>query len=242
MAPKSTESIWTRPEQPARGPRPSFSRAQLTEAAIRVADAEGLDAISMRRMAAEIGSGTMSLYRYVSSKDDLIDLMSDAVAPEYFPPDVTVTGDWRADVRALAVRTRQTMHRHPWLAVLSVTRQSAGPNRVRLMESSLSLVADIGLSIDGMLNVVGSVAAYINGFVSAELAEAEALRRTGLDLGQWMARQGPFLQSLLQSGDYPLFTRMTVEGGRELTDPDERFAFGLDRLLDGIAAALPPAP
>ncbi|MEU6715074.1 TetR/AcrR family transcriptional regulator [Nonomuraea sp. NPDC046802] len=236
------ESIWMRPEQPARGPRPSFSRARLTEAAIRIADAEGLDALSMRRVAAEIGSGTMSLYRYVSSKDDLIDLMSDAVAPEFFPPSTDVTGDWRADVRALAVCNRQAMLRHPWLTKSPATRQSAGPNRVRLMEDSLGLVDGLGLSMDAMLNVMGAIAAYVNGFVSAELAEAEARRRTGMDLMQWMASQASFIESLLRTGDYPLFSRMVTEAGRELTDPDERFAFGLDRLLDGIAATLPPAP
>jgi AcrR family transcriptional regulator len=236
---KSRVNVWMRPEQPARGPRPSFSRAQLTEAAIRIADAEGLEAISMRRVAAEIGSGTMSLYRYISTKDDLIDLIIDAVAVEYIPPGTEPTGDWRADLRALAVRSREAMHRHPWLAGLNGgARQGSGPNRIRLTETALSMVDGLGLSVDAMLTLVGTLFAYVNGFVAAELSETEALRRTGLTLAEWMEVQGPYIQSVLQSGDYPLFTRLTVEGGREYTDSGERFAYGLDRLLDGIAADL----
>ncbi|MFC5817004.1 TetR/AcrR family transcriptional regulator [Nonomuraea harbinensis] len=232
------ENVWMRPERPARGPRPAFSRAQLTEAALRVADAEGLDAISMRRLAAEIGSGTMSLYRYVSGKDDVIDLMVDAVSAEFLPPDVP-SGDWRADLRALAIQGRQAMHRHPWMARVTATRQSSGPNGVRTFERALSVVDGLGLSIDVMLALVGSVFAYVNGYVAAEMGELEALRRTGLDVQQWMARQAPYLETLLKSGDHPLFARVVAESGRELADPDERFAYGLDRLLDGIAAALP---
>ncbi len=226
-----------RPEEPARGPRPSFSRAQLTEAAIRVADAEGLKAISMRRVATEIGSGTMSLYRYVSGKDDLIDLMLDAVAVEYMPAEVS--GDWRADLRGLAVRTRQVMLRHPWIAPLTVGRQAAGPNRIRLMETGLRMVDGLGISIDGMLTITGTVMAFVSGFVSAEVAEVEASRLTGMDVTEWMARQAPFIQSLLETGEYPLFSRMTQEAGRRYVSWDERFAYGLDRLLDGVAARLP---
>ncbi|MFI6602603.1 TetR/AcrR family transcriptional regulator [Nonomuraea sp. NPDC050536] len=230
-------NVWMRPEEPARGPRPSFSRAQLTEAAIRVADAEGLKAISMRRVAAEIGSGTMSLYRYVSSKDDLIDLMLDAVAVEYLPDEVS--GDWRADLRGLAVRSRQVMLRHPWIAPLTVGRQTAGPNRIRVMEAALRTVDGLGVSIDGMLTMVGTVSAFVSGFVSSELAEIEASRQTGVDLGQWLMRQAPFIESVLKSGDYPLFTRMTKEGARRYVDSEERFFYGLDRVLDGLAARLP---
>ncbi|MFG1875974.1 TetR/AcrR family transcriptional regulator C-terminal domain-containing protein [Sphaerisporangium sp. NPDC049003] len=141
-------------------------------------------------------------------------------------------------MRGLAVRSRQAIRAHPWLAPLAAARQAAGPNQIRLMETALGMVDGLGLGIDGMLTMVGTVAAYVNGFVASELAEAEALRRTGLDLGQWMAMQVPYIQSVIQSGDYPLFTRMTVEGGRTYTDPEERFAYGLDRLLDGIAASL----
>lgn len=232
-------NVWMRPERPARGPRPSFSRAQLTEAAIRIADAEGLEAITMRRVAAEIGAGTMSLYRYIDGKDDLIDLMVDAVADEFVPDDLAITGDWRANLRAMAEQMRAAMLRHPWLAPLTPGRQNSGPNRIRATERTLRMLDGLGLGMDRMLAIIGTVVAYVSGFVQSEIAEAEALRRTGVDFAEWTAMQAPYLMSVIQSGEYPLFTRMLTEAGKELTGSDERFAFGLDCLLDGIARTLP---
>jgi AcrR family transcriptional regulator len=237
----SRENLWMRPERPARGPRPAFSRARLTEAAIQIADSEGLDAISMRRLATEIGAGTMSLYRYVSGKDDVIELMIDAVVADYLPPDAVMTGDWMADLRGLAVRVRQTMLRHPWIAPLSGTRQQPSPNRVRMLDAALRMVDGLGVSVNEMLTVIGTVFAYVNGFVQSELAEAEALRRTGLDLVEWMTLQVPYLQSVVASGQYPMVARMLTDGGQDYVDVGDRFAYGLDRLLGGIAAGLPAA-
>ncbi|GAA4559540.1 TetR/AcrR family transcriptional regulator [Planotetraspora kaengkrachanensis] len=237
----SRENLWMRPERPARGPRPAFSRAQLTEAAIRIADAEGLAAISMRRLATEIGAGTMSLYRYVSGKDDVIELMIDAVVADYTPPDLDLSGDWRADLRGLAGRVREVILRHPWIAPLSGTRQQPSPNRVRMLDTALRMVDGLGLSFNEMLTVIGTVFAYVNGFVESELAEAEALRRTGLDLMEWMTLQVPYLQSVVASGRFPMVARMLTEGGQDYVDVGDRFAYGLDRLLDGIAARLPSA-
>ncbi len=228
-----------RPERPSRGPQPSFSRAALTEAAIRVADAEGLEAISMRRLAAEIGAGTMSLYRYVSGKDDVIELMVDAVVADYLPEGTALSGDWRADLGAMARQARRTVLRHPWLAPLAASRQGASPNRLRLLEASLRMVDGLGLGVDEMLTLIGAVFAYVNGFVQSELAEAEALRRTGLDLKGWTALQAPFMMAAIASGDFPMVARMATEGGRAYADIEERFEYGLERLLNGLATDLP---
>ncbi|WP_084516665.1 TetR/AcrR family transcriptional regulator [Microtetraspora niveoalba] len=236
---KVPENLWMRPERSARGPQPSFSRAALTEAAVRVADAEGLEAISMRRLAAEIGAGTMSLYRYVSGKDDVIELMVDSVVAQYLPEDAVISGDWKADLGALARRARRTMLRHPWLAPLAANRQGASPNRLRLLEASLRMVDGLGLGVDEMLTLIGAVFAYVNGFVQSELAEAEALRRTGLDLKEWTALQAPFMMAVIASGDHPMIARMATEGGRAYADIEERFEYGLERVLDGIEARLP---
>ncbi|MCC5577059.1 TetR/AcrR family transcriptional regulator C-terminal domain-containing protein [Microtetraspora sp. AC03309] len=228
-----------RPERPSRGPQPSFSRAALTEAAIRVADAEGLEAISMRRLAAEIGAGTMSLYRYVSGKDDVIELMVDAVVADYLPEGTALSGNWRADLGAMARQARRTVLRHPWLAPLAASRQGASPNRLRLLEASLRMVDGLGLGVDEMLTLIGAVFAYVNGFVQSELAEAEALRRTGLDLKGWTALQAPFMMAVIASGDFPMVARMATEGGRAYADIEERFEYGLERLLNGLATDLP---
>ncbi|WP_169949394.1 TetR/AcrR family transcriptional regulator [Microbispora sp. H11081] len=233
------ENLWTRPEHPARGPRPSFSRAALTEAAIRIADAEGLEAISMRRLAADLGAGTMSLYRYVTGKDEVFDLMIDTAVGEYLPEDRQPPGDWAEGLRLLAWQARRTMLRHPWLASLAAGRPQAGPNSARLMETALGMLDGLGLTVDEMLTLVGAVFAYVHGHIQSELAEVEATRRLGLTLAQRLARHLSYIQSLIATGNYPMLERVTKEAGREYTTADDRFAYGLDRLLGGIAASLP---
>ncbi|WP_432923983.1 TetR/AcrR family transcriptional regulator [Microbispora sp. CA-135349] len=235
------ENLWMRPERPARGPRPSFSRAALAQVAIGIADAEGLEAISMRRLAADLGAGTMSLYRYVTGKDEVFDLMLDTVVREYLPEDRPPPDDWADGLRLLAWQARRTMLRHPWLAPLAAGRVQVGPNSARLTETALGMLDGLGLSVDEMLALVGAVFAYVNGYVQSELAEGEALRRSGLTLAERLAQHLSYIQSLIATGGYPMLERVTKEGGRQYTAADDRFAYGLDRLLDGIAAALPPA-
>src|SRR5882757_11529334 len=108
------EVIWARPERAGRGPRPAHSRADIAAAAVRIADAEGLDGVSMRHVAAELGCGTMSLYNYVPRKEDLYELMVDAFSGEYDLPEQP-SGDWRANMLMVAVQARALIHRHPWL-------------------------------------------------------------------------------------------------------------------------------
>src|SRR4029453_78348 len=124
------EVIWARPERAGRGPRPAHSRADIAVAAVRVADAEGIDAVSMRRVAGELGMGTMSLYNYVPRKEDLYELMVDAVSAEH-DLSATPTGDWRADMLTLAHQTRALMYRHPWLPRLMSPVYGFSPNALR---------------------------------------------------------------------------------------------------------------
>lgn len=236
---KDRENLWLRPEQPARGPRLPFTRAELTSAAVAIADAEGLEALSIRRLAAELEARPMAIYSYVTGKDEVIELMVDAVTAEYLAPAGDTGGDWRTQLRNLAERSRRALHRHPWLASLAGGRQAASPNRIALFEQVLTTLDGLGLSMDEMLTVMGMLLSYIHGFVQTELADSEALRRTGLDLKQWMTLQLPYIRSVIDSGDYPMFTRMTTETGRTLTSFDERWDYGLERLLDSIQAGLP---
>ncbi len=119
-------SIWSIPEGQGRGSRPAYSRAQITGAAIRIADADGLDAASMRRIAADLGTGAMSLYRYVPSRDDLIELMIDHVLLEADVPE-RPTGDWRADLTLIAENTRRMWLRHPGWPACSGRAPRSGP-------------------------------------------------------------------------------------------------------------------
>jgi AcrR family transcriptional regulator len=228
------EVIWARPERRARGPKPAHSRDAIAAAGIRVADAEGLEAVTMRRVAAELGTGTTSLYRYVSRKEDVLDLMTDAVLGEDDPP--PRTGDWRTDLTALAHRMRAQMMRHPWLGMLSALRPPLGPNSVRWLEFTLATVDGHGLTPDEMLITTGTVTTFVLGSVVTELAE----RSAPTSRAQWMAAQGAYGDSLASGEQYPVLARIMVEAGLPHRDnlAESAFAEGLGQVLDGLAVRL----
>src|SRR4051812_41941565 len=197
--------IWARPERRARGPKPAHSRADIATAGIRVADAEGLDAVTMRRVAAELGTGTTSLYRYVAKKEDIHDLMADAALGEQPPP--PLTGDWRTDLTALAHQMRAGMLRHPWLGTLSVLRPSLGPNSLRWMEFTLATVDGLGLTADEMIITTSTVTTFVLGSAVTELTE----RAATTSRAQWMAAQGAYGDALTTGDRYPVLARIMVE-------------------------------
>jgi AcrR family transcriptional regulator len=228
--------IWARLDRSARRPQPSLSHEQIVRAAIEIADAEGAEALSMRKVASKLGAGTMSLYRYVATKDDLLDLMVDAALGEEELPDEP-SGDWRAELAEMARRSRRLGLRHPWMIGFIIGRPNFGPNLVRLLEYSMAGVDGLGLDADGMLDMTSTVSAFVAGFVQAELAEAEALRRTGLTEEQWRARMGPYIRELLATGRYPFMERIMIEA-EDYPDADAMFERRLSFVLDGLAANL----
>jgi len=229
-------SIWMRPERPARGPRPSYDRDEIVRKAIAIADREGIDALSMRRLASEVGAGTMSLYRYVPKKDDLYELMVDAVAGEDPPPDEP-SGDWRADLRLLAHRQLAIARRHPWLATLAA-RPVFGPNTLRAAEFGFAALDGLGLSVDGVMEITSAVNGFVHGFAQNELGERELRRRTGTGEDEWRRAQVPYLRQIMESGKFPHVNRIIIEAEMPHADPDTVFARVLDRLLDGLAAGM----
>lgn len=232
-------SIWSMPERQGRGPRPAYSRAQITEAAIRIADAEGLEAASMRRIAADLGTGAMSLYRYVPSRDDLIDLMIDHALLEMDTPD-RPTGDWRADLTLIAENTRAVWRRHPWLAGLHRPRITLGPNRLRLLEFAFG-VLDVGIPIDKMLILLDMLNGYVERVVRGEIEWTREMQENGMTPERWMMQSAPYVRELLDTGRYPMFERIVRDARLPHMDREEQFRYGLDRVLDCIAGALPPS-
>ena len=228
--------IWARLDRSQRRPQPSLTHEQIARAAIRIADAEGVRAVSMRKVASELGAGTMSLYRYVDSKDDLLDLMVDTVIGENELPDKP-SGDWRAELAELARSSRAIAHRHPWAVPLLLARPKLGPNALRQGEYAMAAVDGLGLDIDRMLDMTSTLTAFEVGFVQEELAEAEAQRRTGLTVEQWRARMGPYVRQLIASGRYPFLERIVVEA-EDFPDVDATFERRLSLVLDGLAANL----
>jgi AcrR family transcriptional regulator len=235
----SRKVIWERPERAAHGPAPSLSRHEITSAAVRLAETQGIEAVSMRALAVELGVGAASLYRYVARKDELIDLMVDAMMGDDLQ--FEVSGDWRRDLRSFAHGLRAMTLRHPWMAVPSAGLRNFGPNTARRYEEVLSTIDGLGLDIDEMLVMVETLDAYVRGRALEELAEQEAVRRSGLNQQQWMQTQVPYIKSLIDSGQYPLLTRVVLDA-QAPHDPDRLahgFDVGLERVLDGLATMLP---
>jgi AcrR family transcriptional regulator len=235
----SRGAIWDRPERAARGPAPSLSREEITAAAVAMADTQGIDAVSMRTLAVQLGVGAASLYRYVDRKDELIDLMVDAVMGDDLQ--FELRGDWRDDLRSFARGMRAMTLRHPWVAVHGAGRRNLGPNTARRYEQVLSAINGFGLEIDEMLVMVETLDAFIRGRALDELSEQESARRSGLDQEEWMRIQFPYIESLINSGHYPLLTRVVLDA-RSPHDPDRltrSFDLGLERVLDGLATMIP---
>ncbi|MBV9896111.1 MAG: TetR/AcrR family transcriptional regulator C-terminal domain-containing protein [Chloroflexi bacterium] len=232
--PRSLDLVWARPDRPRAGLRPALSRDQIVRSAIELADSEGIAALSIRKLATRLGAGAMSLYWYVASKDDLIDLLLDAVYGEADLPQHP-SGDWRSDLGDVARGTRVLMHRHPWIAALVGNRALLGPNALRRIDYSLATLDPIGVDVSTMMGLLGAINAYVTGFVLNELGEAETRRRTGLSDEEFRLSAAPYVQEqVIASGRYPHLARYVMEG--EDRDADAEFAFGLNCLLDGIAA------
>ncbi|MFF3071997.1 TetR/AcrR family transcriptional regulator [Kitasatospora sp. NPDC057936] len=228
--PDAPELIWLRPERTGRGPRPAHSRASIAAAAIAIADAEGLDAASMRRVAAALGAGTMSLYNYVPKKEHLLDLMLDAAAGEYDFATLAPTGDCRTDLVRLGRRQLDLCRRHPWLPALVLARPGIGPNALRYTDHYLAITAPSGLSGGDRMEAM----ALFNGFV-CQYAQYE---RTAAAGAKWQAELAGYLTQAAMSGEYPHLAQAFTTPGPP-SDPSTAFERSLDRVITAILA--PPS-
>ncbi|ATL28618.1 TetR/AcrR family transcriptional regulator [Streptomyces formicae] len=227
---RSLELLWGEGERPTRGPKPGLTLDRIVTEAVRLADAEGLAALSMRRLSTELGTGTMSLYRYVPGKSDLVDLMLDRVNTV---PDETEpwSGGWREAVEAYARETLARHHRHPWLLHANQARPVLGPGAVGSLERTLTRIRPMGLSDPELISVIVMVEGYVTGVARTQVHEAEAARKTGLsDTAFWEA-QAPALGRIMRSGRYPSLAGLSDDAfGNDF----DHFEFGLQRLLDGL--------
>ncbi len=212
-----------------------LSRDQIVATAIAVADAEGPEAVSMRRVARDLNVSAMSLYWHVASKDDLLVLMVDAVEGEIDIP--SPSGDWRADVTRTARGYRQTLLRHGWMTSFIGHRRSLGPNELVHIEHSLAALDPLQLTIHDAFNVLMAVETYYLGFALREQQELMIERtREELSPAELRAVVSSGVERLRATNRYPHLTQL-FEAERRLTR-DERFEYGLARLLDGIEADL----
>ncbi|MFI7103102.1 TetR/AcrR family transcriptional regulator [Streptomyces sp. NPDC050161] len=235
------EVIWARPERAGRGPRPAFTREEIAAAAVRIADADGLAAVSMRRVATAVGCATMSLYNYVPSKGDLVDLMVDLVGGEYELP-AEPSGDWRADLRQLAYQERAMMRRHPWMAGAVLSHNFLGPNALRYLEFALAALADSGLDDGLKLELISMVNGTVISIASSELAAAERAKESGHTVEQHRAAQAGYLARVVADGQHPRVARAFAHSSVPAVDADEVFDRVIGRVLDGYAGPAGPEP
>ena len=227
--------IWTQPPPPPR--LRSLGRAEIVAAAIGLADEAGAAALTMKAVAARLGPySAMALYRYVHSKDGLVDLMLDAAAAE-IPLPARPGPDWRADLEELAAQTRQMTRRHPWYAALFHTRPPAGPHLMERLEFMLRVLTAQGASIAEAMTYAAMIDRYILGSGLQDAEETRMSREHGLDdEATLMSAINTVHDLAAATGRLPHLTSWLAYPSGPL--PEEQFGLGLGFLLDGIARCL----
>jgi AcrR family transcriptional regulator len=229
---RSLALLWRKLPLPSRGPKPKLTVDQIVRAAISVADAEGLAGLSMRRVAAELDVGVMSLYTYVPSKAELLEVMLDEVIGEPAKPGPEA-GGWRERLEAAARADWQMYQRHPWMLQVSTVRPPLGPGVMRAYEELLATIDGIGLDEVQMFRIANLVSDYVKGAASSAVEWTLAEQSTGISQDDWWLARLPFIEKYAE-GDYPVSSRL-AEAELYLPDPAGDFDFGLQRMLDGIA-------
>ncbi len=226
--PPSIELAWGLRDRGARGPKRGLTLERIVDAGIAIAGAEGLEALSMSRVARELEVGTMSLYRYVAAKGELLTLMVDAALG--VPPAAANGEDWRAGLARWAIGVRDRYQRHPWALRIPIDAPPLGPNNVAWLENALRALAETPLSEEQKLSSV----LLVSGFVRNEATlTADFAAASGGE--QVMPGYGTMLSQLTDESDFPALHRAIASGALDDEDDiDHEFDFGLERVLDGI--------
>jgi AcrR family transcriptional regulator len=231
--PASIATAWGLRERPAKGPKRGLSLDQIVRAGLTVAASDGLAAVSMARVAAELGVGTMSLYRYVTSKSELLQLMVDAgLGP---PPQAEAGASWRDGLAGWAWAQLAAYRRQLWAVQVPLPGPPTTPNALRWVEQALSCMRGTRLDESQKMSVILLVSSYVRNQATMEAQIDAAARAASHGTGDLMAEYGKLLSSLLDERRFPELSRVAAAGVLAKADPwDDEFAFGLDRILDGI--------
>ncbi|MPY63584.1 TetR/AcrR family transcriptional regulator [Streptomyces spongiae] len=230
----SLKLLWGGGERPSRGPKPGLTLDRIVAAAVGIADAEGLEAVSMRRLSTALDVGTMSLYRYVPGKAELLDLMLERVqreALEADQEDLTAESGWREAVESLARGYLEHYRRHPWLLRVNQARTVMGPSSLRSLEAALIPLQDMGLSDPELISVIISMQSFAGGIARTEIDADDAAKETGLSHEEFWEEQRPFLEQAMVSGQFPMMAALAED---TFSVEFDHFAFGLRRFLDGL--------
>ena len=213
-------SIWELPEQGARGPKARHSRASIAAIAVALADAEGLDTVTMRRVAARAGLGTMSLYNYVPAKEQLVQLMIDHIGGEYRYP-AEPPGDVRQAIIDLARQGRDITQRHPWLPRAMHSPPAFGPNMLRYIDYFLGLLRHTSLDTTAKMELLGLVNGFVLSYGGVQATLAEERARTGVTAEQQAAAPVHALVTAAATGRYPELAARHAEVSAAIADATE---------------------
>jgi AcrR family transcriptional regulator len=229
------DPVWDRPEPTERRVPTPLSRERIVRAAVTLADAEGLDAVSLRKVAAALDAGPMRLYRYAGTKDELLALMVDAVYAEIPLP---AGPTWQDVLRSIAHGIRQAALEHEWFADLRGSRPQFGPATLTHTEASLAALRATPEFPDpsSVMRALDALSSYVTGAVRREVTSRRAERSTGLDEPGWQRSNGPYLTRMFATGNYPALAEVVHDA--EHLDSATTFELGLDYLLAGIEAHL----
>ncbi len=228
-------SVWTRPHR-ARREQPALSRDQIVAEALALLDADGFDALSMRKLGSRLGAGATSLYTHVANKDELLELVVDEAFGEIALPADPAPGDWRATMLELCRDIRRIMLRHPWIPVTmsSTGLVYLGPNMLRLSEAMLAILDRAGFDDNAADRALNTIFAYTIGTTSTEAAALASIARSGLDEQQWFERMISAAQ--VAARPYPrVYQRYAGHVGRDpARTREENFEHELGLIMDGL--------
>jgi AcrR family transcriptional regulator len=232
-----TTLIWLRPEPSGRKPR--YTRAEIARAAIGIADTEGFDAVTMKRIAAALGAGTMTLYYYVRNKADIVALMQDMIFEDIVVPAGELPAGWRDAVALIARRTRDALVGHPW-SISSLNQAQFGPNAVQHYEQSLAALAATALGYLQKTEVTAILDDYVAGNASHTVEAQERVQAAARNPGL-LTEAKAYAEALMATGKFPELEALAAEQARATdsgTGPlghlGQQFEIGLTALLDGI--------
>jgi AcrR family transcriptional regulator len=224
------QSLWARPERAARGPAPEHSRAEIAATGVRQADASGIGAVTMRSAAAAIGTAPASLYRYVASREELVQLMADQVYGE-FSFSEPGTGHPVPDLLELARQGLAMYRRHPWLLDVPATGSLPGPNAVAFIERSLAALAGADLTGPAKLETVGLFSGVVRLFAQTEIGQ----RRAGQETAQWQESLARYLWDVAAAGHHPhLAAALAEQPAADLVGDEPTFDRAMTRILNGL--------
>ena len=229
--------LWKSEDRLTRGTKPALNATEIARAGIALADEEGVEHVSMRRVAGRFDCGAMSLYRHVPGKAELLDLMLDTVIGDEGVSRMQANDGWRPRLEEHAHSSRRIYERHPWiLQVQSSVRPTLGPNSLDAYERLLGILSTSGLSIADVPAAASLLVAYVHGSAVRRQVDTMLAEHSGVSNEEWWAERQMFWEEYFTAERYPTITNAYQAGAFD--NPDDDFEFGLQRVLDGIAALI----